>query len=289
MNILDVLGASPPVLDHVLPGLLRGSLGVLVAPGGHGKTMLLTQLACAIAAGLPVFDGVLHKSDAEPAKVVMLLAEESHDTMHHRLHAVAQVMLNRTGVSHLKLGARLAENLLLHALAGSALLKIDRAGVPSEELLDACEGARLVILDPLRLFHDEAENDSQGMALVVRWLQALARASNAAVLVAHHANRNSMVTGGGEQASAARGSTALTDGARWQANLSPLSDIQARSLRLADEERAGYVRFDISKSNYTGHLPPVIFQRQPESGVLVPVLEPVMAPKKAAPRSRSRA
>ncbi|MGF6937111.1 Mrp family chromosome partitioning ATPase [Paraburkholderia sp. UCT70] len=90
LDIRLTLTTPPPTLDHVLPGLLAGSVGVVAAPGGTGKSMLLTQIALAIAAGQPVLVGAMTSCPAStPAKVVIFLAEETRAVMHHRLPAAS--------------------------------------------------------------------------------------------------------------------------------------------------------------------------------------------------------
>ena len=48
LDIRQALTTPPPPPDHVLPGLLAGTVGMLAGPGGIGKTMLELQLASAL-------------------------------------------------------------------------------------------------------------------------------------------------------------------------------------------------------------------------------------------------
>ncbi|MBD2222775.1 AAA family ATPase, partial [Calothrix sp. FACHB-1219] len=89
LDISQLLRTSPPAPDHVLPGLPVGTLGLLVAPGGTGKTMLLVQTAVALAVGKPFLNGAMGKtSSSDPARVVLFAAEETVDELHRRLHQV---------------------------------------------------------------------------------------------------------------------------------------------------------------------------------------------------------
>jgi hypothetical protein len=278
LDIRETLSEPPPALDYVLPGLLAGTVGVLVAPGAAGKTTLLTQLACDIAAGAPVGGGVLTSESLNPAgkRVVFFLAEESQAIMHHRIQAalegVQRMAAFQTASACETLAQRLTANLHLYPLAGAGRLQcVDGDGSTTNEMqqmLAACEGARLVIIDPLRRFHAGEENDSAHMSAVVAAFEHVARKTDAAVILSHHANRSSVLNGGGGLATAGRGSSALTDGSRWQANLSGITDQMALRYRIADAERRLFVRLDIAKANYVAASEPTILRRNPASGAL---------------------
>ncbi|MFM0654216.1 helicase RepA family protein [Paraburkholderia sediminicola] len=278
LDIRKALSEPPPLLDHVLPGLLAGTVGALIGPGGVGKTMLLTQLACDIAAGAPVGGGLLTQERLAPegAPVVLLLAEESQIIMRHRLQAAIQSIRRmdrfRDASACDALIARLSDNLRLYPLAGGGRIicvshgELSKGGVAT--IASVCEGARMVIVDPLRRFHAGEENDSSHMTAVVGAFEKIARETGAAVLLSHHANRSSVLTGNGELPSASRGSSALTDGVRWQANLSVVTEQTASRYRIAESERQLVVRLDFAKANYIAAPAPSILQKDPASGAL---------------------
>ena len=265
LDIRKLLANPPPVLKHVLPGLLEGTVGAVVAPGGVGKTMLLLQLGMAVATAHQLCGGLFADApkncamDTTPGKVVFVAAEESADLLSHRLHAVSSYMLTEvTPKPNMFEKTDFLENLIgnfgVHALLGQPrALLIDDEYEPSpefEQLVAACKGARLVLIDPLRQFHRGDENDSWNMTAVVQTLQTLAARTGAAVIVAHHTNRASTNTGTGDSAGAARGSTALTDGVRWQLNLSTPGSSIAAQYGIDSDERNRYVQVDIAKANY---------------------------------------
>ena len=283
LDIRHLLSTTPPPLDHVLPGLMAGTVGMLAGPGGVGKTMFELQLALAVACGGSICGGLFESEEEgapasrKPGRVVMVAAEESADLIWHRLHAIVATLLKHRRL--LGIEARpsdlldlWAENIHLYPLAGVARVTLlDRDLAPTEsfrQLSGACEGARLVILDPIRQFHVGDENDSGAMTALVQACQTMAARTRAAVIFAHHVNRSSTQMGLGDTAGAARGSTALTDGVRWQLNLSEPSRDVARSRGIGVDERKGFVMVDIAKANY---LPPQrseMLQRLP-GGVLL--------------------
>jgi hypothetical protein len=117
-----------------------------------------------------------------------------------------------------------------------------------------CDGADLVLLDPLRQLHRGDEVDSSFMTDVMGLLHDVVAGTTGALLVAHHTSQASSVSDYGERAQAARGSTAITDSVRYQLNLSSPTTkwLIENGIRFDQPERL--LRVDVAKSNY---LPPV--------------------------------
>jgi hypothetical protein len=203
----------------------------------------------------------------------MFLAEETAVIMHHRLHGATQ-QLKEDMVSGspeiLKILLEdLSSQMSIYPLGGQGgIVNFSDASKEYPALLGLCMDARLVIVDPLRRFHEGDENDSGAMTAIITSFQRFAHETGAAVLIAHHANRVSMTSGGGEQAYASRGSTALTDGVRWQANLSPVSASLASELGIDKSELRHFVRLDLPKTNYIRTLDTVVLRKVPHSGAM---------------------
>ncbi len=278
VDITALLSHAPAPLDHVLPGLLAGNVGMLAGPGGIGKTMLELQLAVALATGTPACGGLFSefKLEPNPARIVLVVPEESLLVLQHRLHAIVHALHAHLTRSDAVLEvpsftAHLNANLRLYPESsdGFALLNwsMERTEVFAH-LVHACEGARLVVIDPLRQFHACDENDSAAMNAMVQTLRKLAQETGAAVVFAHHTNKTATYLGQGDGAGAARGSSALTDGVRWQLNLSRLSPEQAQQAGIDKDDLAHFVRLDVSKANYLPPQRPWILQRR-SSGVLM--------------------
>ncbi len=246
--------------------------------------MFELQLALAVACGGSICGGLLETSkltfplSRKPGKVVLVAAEESVEVFWHRLHAVAATLVNNSQLlgidaSPAELLDLWDENLHIVPLAGMGpvtLLDSNHEEVQDsvESLLSLCTGARLVMLDPIRQFHNCDENDSRAMSKLVQILQVVAFKSRAAVVFAHHTNRASAQLGLGDTSGAARGSTALSDGVRWQLNLSQPTVELARQQGINALDRKGFVAVDIAKANYMSQQPTTILQRLP-GGVLM--------------------
>lgn len=51
INILDAFEHQPQPIDYVLPGMVAGSVGAIVSPGGAGKSMAALQIGATLASG----------------------------------------------------------------------------------------------------------------------------------------------------------------------------------------------------------------------------------------------
>lgn len=270
LNIAKALNDARPQLDLVLPGLPVGTVGNLVAPGATGKTQFLLQLAVARCLGMPALGGLF---PAGPPENVFFMAAEEHEViMRQRLHDVTNWLVEDglfPSRSRAEIVEELNDRLKLFPLTGHDVCLLREGGYTDAlaDITKAAEGCRLVIADPLRRFHDGDENDSGAMTQLVQGFERIAMSTKGAVLLAHHTSKAATLSGQGDAQQAARGSSALTDGVRWQANLSTMSAKTASDLGLAAEEARFLVRFDISKSNYGAPQAPAWLRRLP-GGVL---------------------
>lgn len=286
LNIEYLLKNPAPAIDYVLPGLPAGTVGLLVGPGGMGKTMLELQLAVLLAAGLAGRDPLLGFDQAsidsdEPQKVVMVAAEEPLEVLWTRLHAIVRSLELRDvlpeEVTWNEFLERLKANLFLFSLSGAKRLTVLSSELEPtetvEELVRVAEGARLVVVDPLRQLHLADENASGPMSAVMSVFKRVACQTGAAVLVAHHTSRASAAQGYGDTADASRGSTALKDDARWQVNLLPAGRDLLKKYGVGGSDEAQFVVLADAKGNYAARRAPVLLKRT-AGGVLVPVSPP---------------
>lgn len=272
--VREALSTPPTVPDFVLPGLEVGEVGTLVGPGGVGKTFLLLSIGVCIALGLPILRGAFPAARA--GRVVILLGEESSRTIARRLHAMVNALTDdwrtnsgRTGDDALI--SQLEQAFTIYPMHGqdSLLLRSGQRTRLVDELCSACEGARLLVIDPLRRLHDGDENDTGAMTATVQMMEAIAHTAGCAVIASHHSNRASAIGDFATTVDASRGSTALPFGVRWQANLAQMSPQQAAALGVSESRRECFVRLDIPKHNHCGAQPTVWLERD-ATGVLGP-------------------
>ena len=276
VDIAAAFAAPPPLLDFVLPGLVAGTVGTLFSPGATGKSFLLIEacagLACAVAGG-----DVLGLADGLPKKRALYVAlEDPAQVLAQRLHALGQ---------HLRPAARdaLAEALHVECLVGEQFDVMSAAGV--DRLLQLADGSRLVVLDTIRRCHRLDENSAGDMAALLAQLEHVAARTGAAIVFAQHVAKAAQREGQGDQQHAARGSSVLTDNARWGAALVRMTHAEAEKTGIAEKDRPLFVRFSVPKNNFSEPLPDRWFKRC-AGGVLVPdpgvAQRLASAPKRAA-------
>lgn len=249
-----------------------GKVGFFVGEGGIGKSWALTQMAISVATGVPWFQTFRVPEDAI-GSVIMAMGEEDPEEMHRRIrHITTHLDLASHHMSDLEQRLwplPLAGHFIEFLAEGERSFEHERFEQMLRQQAPA-DGWRLIILDPASRFMGvDAEKDN---AFATRFVQLLERLTslpgNPTVICAHHTTKTSRMSNAGARAVAARGASALTDGARWQGNLASAWD------EGTGEPIEDAAIFQISKSNY-GPKPPALFLRRKEgSGVLIPTDNP---------------
>lgn len=253
-------------LDFVFPGLLAGGMGMIAAPGGSGKSYLLLAMAASVAIGEPFLPSWPRNG---PQRAIVYLAEDSPEVVHNRVHYLSRLFKAEQQ-------ALLLQNLEIRSLVGVIpTLVEERYGEVSRttlasDIAENAKGARLLVLDPIRRFHSGDENDSAQATRLVQVLEGIARQTvTCAIVFSHHTAKGASLNGQGDAQQAARGSSALTDGVRWQANMVGMSDDEVKKYGVAHGNRKKWVRMALSKANYAESSNDVWFERM-EGGVLKP-------------------
>lgn len=285
VDIAQALREWPALPPDILPGLAPGEVGEVVAPGGTGKSYMLLQTAVSVAAGLPPFRSWPLAQESEPGRVLYVGAEDGADWLHYRLRAIADVWSGHPDMPP-DWRERVVQNLEVLSYAGQAdtlAIRVNRKGSHEVEVYPTAlyeyvesqaSGCKLLIIDPLRRFHDTDENDSSQATKLVQHLEALAQKTGATVIVAHHTNKSSMLSGSGDEQHAGRGSSALVDGFRWALHMQTMTkDDCARTYDVHPTERRDYVKLTLAKTNHGKPLPDLWYRRG-FCGVLEPTEEP---------------
>jgi RecA-family ATPase len=244
-----------------------GKVGAIVAPGGTGKSQLLLQLGVSVAAGLPFLE---FWEVPERGGVLMLLAEDDEQEIHHRLHNI-HAMVSARYPSDNDLTKRLESNLYVRSMVGEHNLmtaaghngEVQSTGYAQRVVLTAKEipNLKIIIIDPASRFRGGIENSAEDVTRFIEELEYMKKQTGASVLVAHHANKGSMNATEANQ-NASRGSSAFSDGVRWQMNLATLSREDAGRLKIADERRHFYLTASIVKNNYAAPSDAIHLQRK---------------------------
>lgn len=269
-------------LDYVLPGLLPGAVGMIVAPGGTGKSFFQIGLALSVCLGTqttPFLPPSWDMRNTVRGRAVILAAEEDQYALEERLTSFIEILrveAKKGRISQEEL-EKIPDLLVSRPLKGIApdILRANGHGGfdvdPDwrEGLQKEAAGSRILFLDPLRRFHSCDENDSAAMTRLVQMLEEVAHVSRCSIVIVHHTSKASMWQGRGAEQQSARGSSALTDAVRWQVNLQTMTADEAKILGVEEAERRLHLHAELSKINYGPPLPAAWFYRT-SHGVLVP-------------------
>ena len=257
-------GERPPKREALLtdgdgpgamPFMVRGKASMLVAPGGGGKTGLLTQLAVAVARGTEW----LGYNVKRPGRVLFALGEEDENEMQRRIYDA----YNGATDDSREIAERVAANLVPLPLYGTNPRFMERPETNTvsdetpfyrnmTEYLEERGPWALIIIDPAsRFMGAEVETDNAAATRFVELLEKMTQVDgDPTVLAAHHTNKGAH--SGKTDQGAARGSSALVDGVRWVANVEIVEDPEG----LAEEYR-DWRRLRVTKTNYTKRTPPM--------------------------------
>lgn len=267
IDILKAFDTEPRPLDFVLPGLLAGTVGALFSPGATGKSFLLLEAAMGISCSVAGGD-LLDMRPAHSGRVVYLAAEDPEPVLQHRLRSMGK---------YLPFAAReaIAEFLDLQAVVGKRIdLMNDRQ---LDRLVEYAKGARLIVIDTISRMHRLDENSTGDMSQLLGGLEYAASETGAPLVFAHHVAKSAAREGQGDQQHAARGSSVLTDNARWGAALTRMTATESMDysddpigLRpVGADARRWYIRMSIPKNNYSEPIDDRWYRRE-DGGVLRP-------------------
>jgi len=203
------------VLEHKAPEptnwrfegwLPEGTVTLLSANGGVGKSNLSLQLAVAMAFGLPLFDIA-----TKPSKVLILSGEDEARTVHFRVANICADL----GLSM----SELRDRLVVYDLTQADCV-LWKDGNPTERMqwladVTVATKANTVIIDNASDVFASNENDRTEVRGFMRALNLIANVTRAAVLLLAHVDKASVRGGAGLDSNTTfSGSTAWNNSAR---------------------------------------------------------------------------
>lgn len=278
----DTFTTAPPNRDWLFTTKGRatdgvfpvGRVGLMNAEGGAGKTMALVQLAIAVATQSDWL-GAFRVPTA--GRVLLVLGEEDAEEIRRRLYNA------KLAIPRFDTRAAL-DRITTLPLQGvpCAMVENDKfsGNVVDAPFLSWLRGKlappgeqwRLIVVDPLSRFAGlDAEKDNAAATRFVQALESIATQTGAAVLVAHHTNKGARGAGAEASTSAARGSSAITDGVRWACFLGVERFDTSDTTAGAGLERVATLT--VTKSNYAKMPPPVSMKYSDHGGALLPLTE----------------
>lgn len=256
LDIRKSFTVQPPPLDFVLPGMIAGTVGALVAQGGAGKSWIALELAIAVAGG----PDLLEMGIPSVGQVLYLPAEDPTLAINHRLYSAREAVARSID--------RLAETLEIVPLMGRAVDLIVPAWADAIQRM--AEGKRLVIIDTLRRFHSGDENSAGEMARLLGILEHICAQTGTSILFLHHTAKGAALNGAGDAQQASRGSSVLVDNVRGgQFNLLGMAETDARAYGIDPCDRKSFVRLVQAKANFGVTMPDRWYRRM-DGGLLVP-------------------
>lgn len=191
LSLAELRALQIPPRNDLIDGLLpEGHITLFAAREKSGKTLIATDVACALALEQPFLERAVRGGT-----VIFIALEENIREVRDRIVERVGPGYDDTTVPLFVLPAngftdatfRLDEVESMHAF---------------HEMITTY-GADLVVIDTMREAHQLRENESDDMAALMRPLREMAHATNAAVVLLHHMSR----------AGNSRGSTAIAAGA----------------------------------------------------------------------------
>jgi hypothetical protein len=227
--------------------VLGSNLTLIVAAGGTGKSALVMVKALAMASGRELIPG------DKPHHAMTVWYHNGEDDQDEQLRRLAAVMMHH-GVSHADLGGR-----LILTSGRDRPIKLARQGkngpepVPgvADDLVArarAC-GAEVIVLDPLGAVHGLPENDNAAANLLLDSLRDIMGRAKVALVVLHHVGKAAATDMAAAGAGAARGASALVDGARIVLQLAVMTTGEAKDFGVSAGDRKRYIRVDNGKQN----------------------------------------
>jgi hypothetical protein len=256
LNIKKCIETPPPPLDFVLSGLVSGTVGSIIAPGGTGKSWLSLQIAAAVAGSDTL------AINPPTGRVLYVASEDPAEALHQRIHTLA-TRLNRAQRD------MICEYLHIWPALGQTGDLLDD-GRAATDLARRGEGCRLIVLDTLSRWHTGDENARADAARVMRRLEQVAATTGAAVLFIHHTSKAATLADLGATQQAARGSSVWIDESRYCVTMTKCSEHEARDLGIDPDRRDFFVKVTIAKANYIAPQP-ARWLRKREGGMLEPV------------------
>ena len=235
-------------MDHLIPGLCRGCVGILSGAGGGGKSYLALEIAYAAATGAHFFktDGHEYVKQGERRKVKVLNFEDSYAVMWNRVGAIQEFIESQKESQEHNIPDWQGIYVAAIPEYAMALKLVDRYGNIDYDVYGwfkrQAEGMDLMILDPLSQIHAANENDNGQMSVLMSAFKNIAASTKAAILLVHHASKGAVMNGQGELQQATRGASALVDAARLCMTL--LRDPKTKAIELSYPKINGHSPID---------------------------------------------
>lgn len=271
------LKGTPRQIEWLLKDSLPlGSIGILVADGGIGKSHLLLQLGFAVAGNIPFLND--QYEIGTHGKAFLIFGEDPDDVLTHRtrkaIHSLvpheARSAFEQSMDQNLFIRSIKGEDFRLSKMINHGNLEATQAFSDLLEDLKQVPDLKLVALDPVSRFFGGDENNSSHATHFCSLLERIANETGATVVFSQHISKAAANNSGlkGLHQGAARGSTGFTNAARWQLQLVTPSNDDAKKHGLDQNNLNSYLGARVVKKN-VGPPEDVFFLRRDHNGILL--------------------
>lgn len=220
---------------YILGPLQAGDIGMLSGADGSGKSLTALAAAASVAYGRPLLQGVWDVPEGVTGHALCIFVEDREADHGRRLKALAQHCMALREIPYVD---KEDDMLTVWCMQGQRMPLVQRAGdgyalTPlAEAFAQAIADYRLVVLDPLRAFHDLDESDGAGLDFLARWLVTVAMRNSQAILLVHHASQSAILERRSDH-HAGRGATDLPAACRgvWVLRAATETEIEDEELR----------------------------------------------------------
>ncbi|OCL99542.1 Replicative DNA helicase [Aliarcobacter thereius] len=194
-SILDISEKEPEFyLKDWLP-IPLGTITIISAPGGTGKTWIVAQLALRFILEHP------------NKKIFLWLSEDLESIVKHRMNLICNSILN------ISLNERF-KNITITNTFPEPLLErskgVFKMSYKFDQLKAELKDYDLIVLDPLLAFYGADENDNSQARLFMQPFMNWAKEENKSIIFLHHSNKQN----GTDASIRTRGAGAFVDAAR---------------------------------------------------------------------------
>jgi hypothetical protein len=225
---------------------IRKYLSTTVAPGGVGKSALLTVEILAMVTG----KNLLGECPVSPLRVWYWNGEDPLDELQRRFAAACLHYV----ISPEDIGDRLfvnsgRETTIVIAQDDKSGLKIAHPVIEAlrEEII--AKQIDVLIIDPFVSSHEVSENDNVKVNAVLRQWAMLADATGCAIEIVHHTRKPAIGQAAEYSVDDARGAGAMIAAVRSARTLNPMTKDEAAKVGIGEGRRRSFFRVDDGKAN----------------------------------------
>jgi RecA-family ATPase len=250
LTLNEALAATVGDPDFVIGPLQPGDIGILSGGDGSGKSLISLMMAASVAYGISA-GGVVDKPRAA-GRVLIVAGEDRRDDHIRRLKSLGAHLRKEHGIGSdddgmIALLPLAGRRIPLFAPLPGGYAVTDEGEAFANTIKQG--GWRLVIIDPLRMFHDITETDGPGMDALARWLVTIAMVAGCAIIVVHHASQDAILNGRTDH-HAGRGATDFPAACRAGWVLRKMTEKEASEAGINADDRRDWRLLVNAKANH---------------------------------------